>query len=133
MGIPIWIASLGGCAAPSRSLCAPGAGMPMTVFTLYLGKAASGRGDVTDQEWQSFQDEVVAVALPQGFTIVDANGSWMNPTTRKTTSEATKILIAALPDTQDSLAAINQIRSAYQAKFHQQLVGMTTERACAVF
>jgi hypothetical protein len=133
VGIPIWIASLGGCTAPSHSNCAPGTGVPMTVFTLYLGESILGRGDVTDQEWQSFRDEVVAVALPNGFTVVDANGAWMSPATLRTISEATKILIAALPETPDNLAAINRIRSAYQVRFHQQLVGMTIERACAVF
>jgi hypothetical protein len=133
IGIPIWLAGLGGGAAPTPTNSGPRPGVPMNVFTLYLGEAISSRRDVTSQEWQSFRDEVVAVALPDGFTVIDANGAWMNQVTRRTTSEATKILIAALPDTPDNLAAINRIRSAYQVRFHQQLVGMTIEQACAEF
>ncbi len=68
-----------------------------------------------------------------GMTEELVRTAWMNPATLRTISEATKILIAALPETPDNLAAINRIRSAYQVRFHQQLVGMTIERACAVF
>jgi hypothetical protein len=105
----------------------------MAVFTLYLGKAIPGRRDLTDQEWQSFLDQTVTAALPHGYTILDANGAWMSPTTHRTAREGTKVLIAALPDTKDSLAAVNRVRSEYQAEFNQQLVGMTVEPACATF
>ena len=55
------------------------------------------------------------------------------PGDRQTVHEATKILIVALPDTKDSLAAVNRIRTAYQTDFRQLLVGMTVEQACAAF
>ena len=63
----------------------------------------------------------------------DANGGWMNPVTRITTREATKVVLVALPDVPDSLAAVNRVRLAYQTMFKQQLVGMTVERACGTF
>src|ERR1700722_14878260 len=127
------IVSLGACSAPVRQPCAPGVGASMAVFTLYLGKAIPGRGDLTDKEWQSFLDDTVTTDLPNGYTILDASGAWMNPVNRKTIKEATKVLIAALPNTPDSLVAINRIRTDYQIKFHQQLVGMTVEQACGTF
>ena len=127
------IVSLGACAVPNRQLCAPGMGAPMTVFTLYLGTAIPGRGDLTEKEWQSFLDDTVTADLPNGYTILDASGAWMNPITRKTIKEATKVLIAALPETPDSLVAVNRIRRDYQIKFHQQLVGMTVEQVCGAF
>jgi hypothetical protein len=127
------IVGLGACAVPTRQLCAPGMGAPMTTFTLYLGKAISGRGDLTEKEWQSFLDDTVTADLPNGYTILDASGAWMNPITRKTINEASKVLIVALPETPDSLMAVNRIRRDYQIKFHQQLVGMTVERVCGAF
>jgi hypothetical protein len=75
----------------------------------------------------------VTADLPNGYTILDATGAWMNPITRKTIKEATKVLIAALPATPDSLVAVNRIRRDYQIKFRQQLVGMTAEQACGTF
>lgn len=127
------IVSLGACAVPDHQLCAPGLGAPMTVFTLYLGTAIPGRGDLTEKEWRSFLDDTVTADLPNGYTILDATGAWMNPITRKTIKEATKVLIAALPATPDSLVAANRIRRDYQIKFHQQLVGMTAEQVCGTF
>ncbi len=105
----------------------------MAVFTLYFGEAIRGRPNLTQQEWQSFLDRVVTQAVPDGYTVVDGHGAWRNPATGATAREATKIMIVALPDTPDSLTAINRIRTAYQTDFHQLLVGMTVEQACAAF
>jgi hypothetical protein len=127
------IVSLGACGVPNRQFCAPGMGAPMTAFTLYLGTAIAGRGDLTEKEWQSFLDDTVTADLPNGYTILDAGGAWMNPITRKTIKEKTKVLIAVLPETPDSLVAVNRIRHDYQIKFHQQLVGMTSEQVCGIF
>ena len=125
--------ALNACAGSGIQACAPGLGTPVTVFTLYLGEAIPGRDDLTDQEWQSFLDDTITVNLPNGYTILDANGAWMNPVTHKTFKEATKVLVAALPDVPDSLIAINRIRASYQTRFHQQLVGMTVQQACGTF
>jgi hypothetical protein len=38
-----------------------------------------------------------------------------------------------LPTAPDSLAAVNRIRTEYQVRFRQQLVGMTVEQACGSF
>ena len=127
------IAGLAGCGAPSGRTCAPGYGAPTAVFTLYLGTAIPGRGDLTDKEWQSFLNDTVTANLPNGYTILDARGAWMNPITRRTIKEPTKILVVALPDVPESLAAANRIRTKYQLEFHQQLVGMITEQACSAF
>jgi hypothetical protein len=105
----------------------------MAVFTLYLGEAIRGRPDLTEQEWQSFLDRAVTAAVPDGYTVLDGNGAWRNPATGTTAREASKILIVALPETPDTLAAINRIRAAYQTEFQQLLVGMTVEQACATF
>lgn len=105
----------------------------MAIFTLYLGTAIPNRYDLTDNEWRAFRDQTVTANLPNGYTVLDGSGGWMNPITRKTIKERTKVLIAALPETPDSLAAIERIRTAYQVNFHQQLVGMTVEQACGTF
>jgi hypothetical protein len=127
------IASLGGCAAQTSPSCAPGFGQPFAIFTLFMGKAIPGRDDLTDKEWLSFLDTTVTANLPNGYTVFDANGGWMNPITHNTVKEGTKVLLVALPEAPESLAAIDRIRAAYQIKYHQQLVGMTVEHGCGVF
>jgi hypothetical protein len=105
----------------------------MALFTLYLGEAIPGRDALTDKEWRSFLDATVTANLPNGYTVLDANGAWMNPITHRTITEATKVVVAALPEVPDSLAAINRIRTDYQLRFNQQLVGMTVQQACGTF
>jgi hypothetical protein len=127
------VLSLSGCAGPGAPSCASGLGARMMLYTLYFGKAISGRGDLTDTEWQMFLDGTITANLPNGYTIFDATGAWMNPVTHKTGKENTKVLIVALPDGPGSLTAINRVRTAYQTEFHQQLVGMTVQSGCGTF
>ncbi len=126
------IASLSGCAARTRPECAPTLGPSVAVFTLFLGRSIPDRDDLTDKEWQGFLDTTVTPNLPNGYTVFDADGAWMNPITHKTIEEATKVLVVALPEVPASLAAINRIRTAYKTRFDQQLVGMTVAQACGV-
>jgi hypothetical protein len=127
------VAGLGGCAAQTNRSCGPGLGSPMAVFTLYLGESIPGRDDLTAKEWRAFLDTTVTENLPNGYTVFDANGGWLNPITHTTVNEHTKVLLVALPDVPDSLAAINRIRITYQTQYRQQLVGMTVEYACGTF
>jgi hypothetical protein len=108
-------------------------GTPMQMYELFLGRSIPARGDVTDDEWRSFLDDTVSANLPNGYTVQDGYGAWLSPATQHTVREATIVLRVALPDTPDSLTAINRIRTAYQARFHQQLVGMTITPVCGSF
>ena len=108
-------------------------GGPLLVFELFLGRSIPRDGEVTDSEWDAFIDQVVAPALPQGFTVYDAAGGWMSPVSRKTLHERTKVLMTALPDSPGSFATINRIRNDYRIMFHQQVVGITVTRACGAF
>ncbi len=125
---------LSGCVVEAQpATCASGLGTPMRMYELYFGRSVPGNREVTDRDWSGFTEQVITANLPNGYTVLDATGAWMNPKTQRTVREATKVLQAALPDTPDSLVAITRIRTAYQKQFHQQLVGMTTQAICASF
>jgi hypothetical protein len=117
--IPLLLAGCGGAQIPG------GAGQSMLIYDLYFGRSVAGRGEVTETEWRAFRDQVITPALPNGYTVLDGQGAWMNPRTRATIAETTKILEVAMPDAPDSLGIINRIRSAWQHRFHQYVVGMT--------
>ncbi|MGD0430222.1 MAG: DUF3574 domain-containing protein [Acetobacteraceae bacterium] len=121
---------LSGCGATQ---CQPGAGQAMRIFNLYFGRSVAGRGEVTDAEWRDFRDHVVTPALPNGYTLLDGEGAWRNPRSNVTVSEVTKILVVAMPDTAESQSAINGIRSSWQHRFHQYVVGMTVQTGCGSF
>lgn len=121
---------LSSCASTA---CPAGSGQPMRIYDLYFGRAAAGRAEITDPEWRAFRDQIITRALPNGFTVLDGQGAWMNPRTRATISESTKILEVALPDTAESLTTINRIRAAWRRRFHQYVVGMTVHTGCGSF
>ncbi len=123
-----------GCARTVPPMtCAAGMGPPVIVFTLYFGELIGGRRDLTVAEWQQFLDGTITPNLPNGYTVWDALGAWMNPMTRKTIKEPTKVLAVALPVSEGSLASVNRIREEYQIQFRQQIVGMTAAQACGAF
>jgi Protein of unknown function (DUF3574) len=121
---------LSGCGIPR---CQPTAGQGMLIYTLYFGLSVAGRTPVSDKEWREFRDQVITPALPDGYTVLDGQGAWMNPRSRVTIAEATKILVVAVPQAPDSLPIINRIRSSWQHRFHQYVVGMTVQSGCGSF
>lgn len=130
-------AMLAGCTAPRPAIqaasCPASQGVPMRVFELFFGRSIQGHGEVSDRAWDGFLDQVITPALPNGYTVFDGTGAWLDPTTRHTVHERTKVLLVALPDAAASAAAVAGIRNAYAAQFHQTLVGLTTAPACGSF
>ncbi len=92
-----------------------------------------GRASVTDPAWAEFTAHVITPRLPDGFTVLDANGQWMNPLTHRIVGEHTTVLVVALPDSAANDAAITAIKDAYRAQFHQQSVGTTVHAVCGAF
>jgi hypothetical protein len=122
---------LSGCGGASQ--CQSGGGHVMRIFDLYFGRSSTGRAQVTESEWRDFRDKVITPALPDGYTVLDGQGAWRSPRSNTTISEATKILIVALPDAPESQGVINGIRSSWQHRFHQYVVGMTVQTGCGSF
>ncbi len=118
------------CGAPR---CPPGAGQVMRIYDLYFGRSVSGRAEVSEKEWRDFRDRVITPSLPNGYTVLDGRGAWLNPRSRATISESTKILEVAMPDAPESLDAINRVRGAWRHRFHQYAVGMTVQTGCGSF
>lgn len=137
-----------GCASPepgTASRCDAGTGAPSQVFQLYFGQSIPPQAStditvsprhgphVTEADWIAFRDEVISANLPNGYTVMDAEGAWKQPGATHTVTERTKVLVAVMPDQPDSIKAVNRVRAAYQARFHQLLVGLIVQPACASF
>src|ERR1700720_1952915 len=106
----------------------------MLVAELFFGRGVPDRAPVNEQEWSDFAAQVITRYLPDGFTVHDGAGQWLNPQTGKIIRERTKVLTVASdkprPDLKDRLSAIIQ---AYRSRFRQQSVGVITRNACANF
>jgi hypothetical protein len=133
--IACWVlVCVGGCTpAPPQLACAGLGGVPMLEYQLYFGRGVPGRADVTDQEWAEFTRQVVTPNLPDGFTMLDADGQWMNPTTHMIARETTKVIIVAAVDSEATRSAVAAIKDAYRTRFHQQSVGTAVHPTCGAF
>jgi hypothetical protein len=136
------MALLGGCAQapapapappPSPLACAGVGGAPTLEYELFFGRSIPGRSALTDREWAEFATHVVTPRLPDGFTAFDAEGQWMNPTTHRIIAERTEVVVAAVPDTAATAAAIAAIKDAYRAQFQQRSVGASVHAICGAF
>lgn len=92
-----------------------------------------GRTSVPAEAWSDFVATVVTANLPDGFTVLEGEGQWMNPASRRISHERTTIIIVAVPDTAASAAAIAAAKNAYTQRFHQQSVGTVIHPVCGAF
>jgi uncharacterized protein DUF3574 len=89
--------------------------------TLYFGRSIPGGGWVGDADWKRFEDDVIARAFPNGFTVLDAHGSWRGAD-GATISEPSRIVAIVHADDAASDAAIREIVKRYRGDFHQEAV-----------
>ncbi len=124
---------LAACAVRPPIACSTETGVPMQIYQLYFGRNIKAGGFVSDSDWTTFRDTVITANLPDGYTVLDADGAWAGPGGHRTVSDPTKLLIVALPAGPNGVAAVTRIRLEYQHRFSQDLVGMTAQPGCALF
>jgi Protein of unknown function (DUF3574) len=118
----------------AQELSCPLAGeQPMLVTQLFFGLSIQGRGPVTRHEWSEFLRQNVAPRFPDGFTVYEAEGQWLNPASHSVVRENSKVMIIAAEDTAEVRTKITEVSDLYRKTFHQQAVGVITRRECAAF
>jgi hypothetical protein len=109
------------------SSCAPGQ-HPALDERLYFGTQRPD-GVVSDGEWNGFVDEVIAAALPDGFTTWPAQGAWRGAD-GTTIRETSHVLAVVRPPHAAGDGAIGRIIAAYRTRFAQEAVLRTTTPTC---
>ena len=102
-------------------------------LNVYFGQEKGNGGTVTEEEWQTFLADTVTPRFPDGLTVLDARGQWLDTNEGRLYRESTKMLNVLVPaETADaSVASIREISDGYKARFEQQVVFHTTLPACA--
>jgi hypothetical protein len=120
--------------APTQESSCPLANeKPMLVTQLFFGLSMRGRGPVTPREWAEFLRRDVTPRFPEGFTVYEAQGQWLDPNSHAVVRERSKVMIIAAEDTVDAHTKIAEVSQLYRTAFHQQSVGVITRRECAAF
>jgi uncharacterized protein DUF3574 len=100
--------------------------------TLYFGASIPGGGTVGDADWSRFEGDVIAHAFPQGFTVLDARGSWRGAD-GAIVSEPSRAVVIVHDDDAAADAAIRDIARRYRETFRQEAVLRERTTACVSF
>lgn len=95
-----------------------------------------GRPDgslISDAAWQDFLGKEITPRFPDGLSVLPAQGFWRDRQTGKTSSESSRLVWIATPDSPDLAGRIEAVRRAYRARFSQQSVGVSLQRGCTAF
>lgn len=105
----------------------------MEVTELFFGRDIEGRAPLTGEEWADFAAKVLSPNFPDGFTVYDAEGQWLDKATNKIVREPSKVVIIAAEESPDLVKRIDAVTDAYRKRFHQMSVGVISEPVCASF
>jgi Protein of unknown function (DUF3574) len=124
--------TLGACQTLQNSTrnCTTGVAMIETQLFFGLSKRS---GEVTPAEWRDFLNREVVPHFAEGFTVVEAQGFWLNSELKRTISEKSKVLVRVHPEGAAHDKAIGEIIDAYKARFAQESVLRVDRPACVMF
>jgi Protein of unknown function (DUF3574) len=92
---------------------------------LFFGRNISGGGQVSEQQFQAFVDNIITPRFPAGLTIFNADGKFKD-SNNTIIEEPSKVVTLFVEDTVANQTAINEIVTAYLQQFQQESVLQVT-------
>ena len=104
-----------------------------TELNVYFGLEKGSGETVSEEEWQSFLADTVTPHFPDGLTVLDARGQWLDTDAGRLYRESTKLLnVLVSADASDGgVGSVREISDVYKQRFEQQAVFYTSLPACA--
>jgi hypothetical protein len=96
--------------------------------TLYFGLSRP-KGSVSELEWQVFLRDEVTRRFPDGLTVWEAEGQWLNRI-GSIDREQSKVLLLVHADTAAARQSVQAVIQAYRKSFDQQSVLWESSRVC---
>jgi uncharacterized protein DUF3574 len=106
---------------------------PRVVLQLLFGRGKGDAGGITQADWSGFVAHELTPRFPDGFTVIDSTGQWLNPTRRVITKEASKVVEIVLPSDTYDASKIDAVIDAYKREFRVLSVGLIVQTACVRF
>jgi hypothetical protein len=98
---------------------------------LFFGRNIKGGGEVSEAEFRDFVDREITPRFPDGLTIFDANGQFLD-SSDLLIKEKTKGVTLILEDTSENELAIDEIIAAYLQQFQQESVLLIVDEEVGV-
>jgi hypothetical protein len=128
---------LAGCATPdapgSRSASCPMGERGLSIVLYFGATTADGRRMPADR-WAAFEDRALQPLLPDGFTVLDAHGTWKNPKTGLVERDPTYVVQAVVRAGVDVRALVQAAADRFkEANPAQAAIGAVVEDVCSDF
>ena len=124
IGLYCPVASAQECRLPQKA---------MSVAELMFGRNIGDKLGVSDTTWARFVATEITPRFPNGFSMVDAQGQWLDSDTKKIVRERSKLVTIVFDGAADAQQKIDDIVAAYKGRFRQQAVGVIVRPACVSF
>ncbi|MBW4534444.1 MAG: DUF3574 domain-containing protein [Pleurocapsa minor HA4230-MV1] len=87
---------------------------------LYFGRNIAGGGEVSEAEFQAFIDAEITPRFPDGLTVYDADGQFLDSTGNLT--QPSQVVSLIFEDTPENEQSIDRLIAAYKQQFQQESV-----------
>lgn len=105
----------------------------MTETNLYFGLSKPSGGQVSEEEWNRFKEEKIAVVFKEGSTVYRATGNWFDPAVGKLITEPTYVVVYFYRHSKELSSRIDSLRNVYKSLFQQQSVLRVDKKVKAAF
>jgi hypothetical protein len=119
--------------AAAEPVTCPQSLAPRIVVQLLFGRGKGDSGGITQADWGGFVANEITPRFPDGFTMIDATGQWLNPRQGAIIKEDSKVVEIALPSDSYDAAKIDAVIEAYKRQFRVLSVGLIVQTACVRF
>ena len=117
----------------AQALACQGSQKPQQVADLLFGRKIGDHVTVSEGAWRRFVAREITTRFPDGLTILDGRGQWLDPKTKRVVREPSSVVMIALPGNAEDHDRLNLIADAYKRQFRQQSVGVIVRPACVSF
>jgi Protein of unknown function (DUF3574) len=116
LAVVVSLAVLAGCGSAKSDDEGDEAEQPWVQTELYFGRGIPSGGEVTEEAFSQFLEEIVTKEFPAGLTVFDAYGQQQDkgaPITR----QKTKVVLLVHQKTQSNAEAVERVIAAYRQRF----------------
>ena len=134
VGAVVVIVGCAGRASPS-TIPSPSCAIGDTALVkdvLYFGRNRPGGGAVTDEEWQTFLDQVLTPRFRAGLTVVAATGQWKGKS-GLVEQERSEVVTVFHSGDEAARRAVMEVVVEYKRRFQQEAVLRERMPTCARF
>ena len=103
------------------------------IAEMWFGRKIGDRIAVTEAKWARFVDREITPKFPDGLSVVDARGQWLDSVRNIIVREPSKLVTIVLPGKGGDNERLQQIIDAYKRLFREQSVALVVRLACVTF